>query len=84
MGLPGAGAADEAGDDGNEVVGVDGFRDVDLKAGEEGAALVFLVGEGGEGDGGEGAGVEAGGADLADEVVAVFVGHGDVADEDFG
>jgi hypothetical protein len=55
-----------------------------LEAGEEGLADVILVGEGGEGDCGEVTGEAAALADLADEVVAVLEGHGDVAEKDFG
>ena len=51
----------------------------------EGALAVLVAGVGGEGDGGDGAAFLGGAAaELADEPVAVLVGHGDVADEDVG
>jgi PAS domain S-box-containing protein len=56
---------------------------IDVKS--EGAGAVVGAGEGGQGDGGHAAALVGGqGADLADEGVAVFVGHADVADEQIG
>jgi hypothetical protein len=75
----------EAGDDGDEFCGFDGFDDVGLEAGAHGADAVFGAGVGGEGDGGDVAAAGgAAGADFADEGVAVFAGHADVGDEDVG
>ena len=50
--------------------------------GHEGAGAVLHAGVGGEGEGGDlAAGLGGQGADLADEGVAVLVGHADVGDK---
>lgn len=76
--------ASDAGDDGDQVVGVNGLGDVDLVSGKEGHANVRFMREGGEGDGGKILCGAAGFSDKADQVVAILEGHGDVADEDLG
>ena len=56
-----------------------------LEAGEDDVDAVVGAGVGGEGDGGGGASLVGGElAEAADEGVAVFVGHADVADENVG
>ena len=58
---------------------------MDLVAGHHGAGSVFGAGEGGEGDGWRSAAlVGREFADGADEFVAVFVGHADVAEDQVG
>ncbi len=80
-----SGAAGEAGDGGDEFVGVDGFGDVDLVSGQDGAGAVFGSCEGGEGEGGDFSALVGGEfSDGADEFVAVHVGHAEIADEDVG
>lgn len=56
-----------------------------LEAGEDDVHAVVGPGVGGEGDGGGGASLVGGElAEAADEGVAVFAGHADVADENVG
>lgn len=76
---------EEFGDGGAEIGGADGFGEVALETGAQGAEAIFFARVRGERDGGEGATVGGGqAADAADERVAVFVGHRDVADDQVG
>src|SRR5437016_8948637 len=75
-----SGAAREVCDGGDELGGLDRFGAVNLKTGEHRPSAVFGAGEGGEGDGGGLApllGRQL--ADAADQLVAVDLGHADVA-----
>src|SRR5689334_10768168 len=77
------GAAGEAGDDGDEFGGVDGFGEVELEAGTKDAHPVFgacIRSEGGCGNLSTTLGRQR--ADLRDQGVTIFIGHPEIADED--
>ena len=71
------------GDDIGEGFDVDGFGDVAVAAGFEGAAAVAGEGVGGEGDEGDGFGV-IGGFELAGRFPAVNFGDGEVEEDEVG
>ncbi len=71
----------DAGDDRDEVIGVNGFRDVHLKSREQRLADVILMREGREGDRRQVAGEQTAFPHEPDQVVSILNGHGDVAEE---
>ena len=60
---------------------IDGFRDMNLKAGENGLSAILLVSEGGQCNGGKFPCCAPGASHLADQVETVLVRHAQIADQ---